>query len=55
MPYDSSTGSSGPAHQACEFGLPIVCANIPDFCCMAEDEDMAIGFYRKGDAIDLRR
>jgi glycosyltransferase involved in cell wall biosynthesis len=53
MPYDSSTGSSGPAHQACEFGLPIVCADIPDFLCMAEDEDMAISFYRKGDAVDL--
>jgi glycosyltransferase involved in cell wall biosynthesis len=53
MPYDSSTGSSGPAHQACEFGLPIVCADIADFCGMAEDEDMAISFYRKGDAVDF--
>src|SRR5580704_17553159 len=26
MPYDSATGSSGPAHQACEYGVPIVCA-----------------------------
>lgn len=53
MPYDSSTGSSGPAHQACEYGLPIVCADIPDFRCMAADDDMAINFYRKGDATDL--
>ncbi|MFY9746575.1 MAG: glycosyltransferase [Acidobacteriaceae bacterium] len=53
MPYDSSTGSSGPAHQACEFGLPIVCADVPDFIGMAEDEDMAISFYRKGDGADL--
>ena len=30
MPYDSATGSSGPAHQACEFGIPIVCADIED-------------------------
>jgi glycosyltransferase involved in cell wall biosynthesis len=53
MPYDSSTGSSGPAHQACEYGVPIVCADIPDFRCMAVDDDMAISFYRIGDAADL--
>jgi glycosyltransferase involved in cell wall biosynthesis len=53
MPYDSSTGSSGPAHQACEYGLPIVCADVPDFVGMAEDEDMDISFYRTGDAGDL--
>ena len=35
MPYDSATGSSGPAHQACEYGVPIVCADIPDFSGMA--------------------
>ena len=53
MPYDSSTGSSGPAHQACEYGLPIVCADIPDFHCMAVDDDMMISFYKLGDAPDL--
>lgn len=53
MPYDSSTGSSGPAHQACEFGLPIVCADIEDFRCMADDDDMAIVFYKRGDSADL--
>ncbi len=53
LPYDSSTGSSGPAHQACEFGVPIVSAGIPDFRAMAENEDMAIQFYKVGDAADL--
>jgi glycosyltransferase involved in cell wall biosynthesis len=53
MPYDSSTGSSGPAHQACEYGVPIVCADIPDFRCMAIDDDMAINFYEVGDAAKL--
>jgi glycosyltransferase involved in cell wall biosynthesis len=53
MPYDSSTGSSGPAHQACEFGVPIVCADIPDFRCMAADDDMAILFYKRGDSDEL--
>ena len=53
MPYESSTGSSGPAHQACEYGLPIVCADIADFHCMAIDDDMAILFYKLGDTADL--
>jgi glycosyltransferase involved in cell wall biosynthesis len=53
MPYDSATGSSGPAHQACEYGVPIVCADIADFRNMAADEDMAINFYKVGDAVDL--
>lgn len=53
MPYGSSTGSSGPAHQACEYGVPIVCANISDFRCMAEDDDMAIEFYEPGNAEDM--
>lgn len=53
MPYDSSTGSSGPAHQACEYGIPIVCADIDDFRCMAADDDMAISFYKIGDPADL--
>jgi glycosyltransferase involved in cell wall biosynthesis len=53
MPYDSATGSSGPAHQACEYGVPIVCADLADFRDMAAVEDMAINFYRVGDAEDL--
>ncbi|MGB7191605.1 MAG: glycosyltransferase [Acidobacteriaceae bacterium] len=53
MPYDSATGSSGPAHQACEYGIPIVCADIADFRAMAKEEDMAISFYNKGDAENL--
>ncbi len=53
MPYNSSTGSSGPAHQACEYGVPIVCADIPDFRCMATDEEMAISFYGLGKAEEL--
>ena len=53
LPYDSATGSSGPAHQACEYGVPIVCADIPDFRGMVTDEDMAVLFYKVGDAGDL--
>jgi glycosyltransferase involved in cell wall biosynthesis len=53
MPYDSATGASGPAHQACEYGIPIVCADIPEFREMATDEGMAAHFYRVGDASEL--
>lgn len=53
LPYDSATGSSGPAHQACEYAVPIVCADIPDFRGMVTDEDMAVLFYEIGDADDL--
>ena len=53
LPYDSATGSSGPAHQACEYGVPIVCADIEDFRGMVTDEDMAVRFYKRGDARDL--
>lgn len=53
LPYDSATGSSGPAHQACEYGVPIVSADLPDFRGMASDEEMAIRFYQVGNAQDL--
>jgi hypothetical protein len=53
MPYDSATGSSGPAHQTCEYGVPIVYADINDFRDMAAAEEMAISFYKVGDATDL--
>jgi glycosyltransferase involved in cell wall biosynthesis len=55
MPYDSATGSSGPAHQACEYGVPIVCADINDFRDMAAEADMAVCFYKIGDAADLAK
>jgi len=50
MPYSSSTGCSGVAHLACAYGVPIVCADLPDFRQMAEDEELAIDFYKPGDA-----
>jgi glycosyltransferase involved in cell wall biosynthesis len=53
MPYSSSTGASGPAHQACEFGLPVVCADIADFREMADYEGMAMDFYTTGDVQDF--
>ena len=53
MPYSSATGTSGVAHLACEFGVPIISADIPDFREMAADEDLAIDFYETGKARSL--
>jgi glycosyltransferase involved in cell wall biosynthesis len=55
MPYSSSTGCSGVAHLACAYGVPIVCADLADFRQMADGEDIAIEFYKPGDAQDLAR
>jgi glycosyltransferase involved in cell wall biosynthesis len=53
LPYSSATGASGVAHLACEYGVPIVSAGIPDFREMAWDEGIAIEFYETGNAPDL--
>ncbi len=50
MPYSSAAGSSGVAHLAAAYGLPIVCAGIPDFQEMADNENLAIAFYETGNA-----
>jgi glycosyltransferase involved in cell wall biosynthesis len=55
MPYSSSTGCSGVAHIACAYGVPIVCADLPDFRQMADSEEIAIEFYKPGNAQDLAR
>jgi glycosyltransferase involved in cell wall biosynthesis len=48
MPYHSATGASGVAHLACQYGLPIISADIPDFREMADDESLALSFYEIG-------
>jgi glycosyltransferase involved in cell wall biosynthesis len=53
MPYSSATGSSGVAHLACEYGVPVVCADIPDFREMGDDERLAIEYYETGNAGSL--
>ena len=50
MPYSSSTGCSGVAHLACAYGVPILCADLPDFRQMAQGEELAIEFYPPGNA-----
>jgi glycosyltransferase involved in cell wall biosynthesis len=53
MPYSSATGSSGVAHLACEYGVPIISAGVADFKEMAEDEGLAILFYETGNPQSL--
>ena len=53
LPYTSSAGSSGIAHLACTYGVPIVASDIPDFRRLAEEEDLAIDFFPAGDTEEL--
>ena len=53
LPYNSSTGSSGPAHQACQYGVPVISSNLTEFRDMAADERMAVEFFPVGDAEQL--
>jgi glycosyltransferase involved in cell wall biosynthesis len=48
LPYSSAAGSSGVAHLACEYGLPIVAADLPEFRDMAAAEGLAICFCEPG-------
>lgn len=49
LPYSSAAGSSGVAHLACEYGVPIVAADLPEFRDMATAEGLAICFYEPRD------
>jgi glycosyltransferase involved in cell wall biosynthesis len=53
MAYSSATGSSGVAHIACTYGVPIISAGLADFHDMAEEEGMAMEFYEPGNSLDL--
>lgn len=55
LPYTSSAGSSGIAHLACTYGVPIVASDIPDFRRLAEEEGLAIDFFPPGKTSDLAR
>jgi glycosyltransferase involved in cell wall biosynthesis len=49
LPYTSSAGSSGIAHLACTYGVPMVASDIPDFRRLAEEEGIAIDFFAPAD------
>jgi glycosyltransferase involved in cell wall biosynthesis len=49
LPYTSSAGSSGIAHLACTYGVPILASDIPDFRRLADEEGLSIDFFPTGD------
>lgn len=53
LPYTSSAGSSGIAHLACTYGVPVVASDIPDFRRLAEEEGLAIDFFPAGKTGEL--
>ncbi len=53
MPYTSSAGSSGVAHLAAQYGVPVIASGIKDFRELAEHERIAIRFFTPGDLDSL--
>lgn len=53
MPYTSSAGSSGVAHLAAQYGVPIIASGIRDFRELAEHEGIAMRFFTPGDIHSL--
>jgi glycosyltransferase involved in cell wall biosynthesis len=53
MPYSSSAGSSGVAHLAAQYGVPILASDISDFRELAANEGIAIRFFKLGDTDNL--
>jgi glycosyltransferase involved in cell wall biosynthesis len=49
LPYSSTAGASGVVYQACQYGLPMVAADIPEIVDIAQEEGIAIEFYSRGD------
>jgi glycosyltransferase involved in cell wall biosynthesis len=53
LPYSSSGGPSGVAHQAAQFGLPLIGSTIGDILNVCTEEGLAIDYFRTDDAADL--
>ncbi|MGD0569202.1 MAG: glycosyltransferase [Candidatus Sulfotelmatobacter sp.] len=53
MPYTSSAGSSGVAHLAAQYGVPVIAPGIEDFRELAEHEGIAMRFFTPGDVDSL--
>lgn len=53
MPYTSSAGSSGVAHLACQYGLPILASDIEDFRELTEYELVSMEFFTPNDVESL--
>ena len=50
MPALASTGSSGVIHRAVAHGRAVLVSDLPDFRALASEEDLALEWYRAGDA-----
>jgi glycosyltransferase involved in cell wall biosynthesis len=55
LPYTSSAGSSGVAHLACQYGVPILGPDIDDFVELAKQEMVSMEFFAAQDASSLAR
>src|SRR5438309_10218234 len=55
LPYTSSAGSSGIAHLASTYGVPIISSDIPDCKRLAEEEGLPMDFFPAGDGPELAR
>lgn len=53
LPYTSSAGSSGVAHLACQYGLPILAPDIEDFVELAQQEFISMEFFSPNDVESL--
>ena len=53
LPYTSSAGSSGVAHLACQYGLPILAPDIKDFVDLAEQEMVSMEFFAANNVVSL--
>jgi glycosyltransferase involved in cell wall biosynthesis len=53
LPYSSSAGSSGIAHLASAYGVPIIASDIPDTRQLVTEEGLAIEFYEPGNVESL--
>jgi len=55
LPYTSSAGSSGIAHLASTYGVPIISSDIPDCRRLAEEEGLAMDFFPAGNTLEMAR
>lgn len=53
VPYTSSAGSSGVAHLAAQYGVPVIASDIRDFHELSAREGIAIRFFTLGDVQSL--
>lgn len=53
LPYTSAAGTSGVVHQACEYGLPVVAAAIPEMTEIAKEHGVSMDFYPPGNGTVL--